>query len=550
MIHLRQRLASTKRPLLVLCFVAVVFLANNSTTYAQQAAANDKLPSAAICRLGEVADSNWSHGVYATTFSPNGKLAAIRSSDQIIRIWDIESGRKVHELPDGEDGRIKDFVFSHDSQHLATAVDSDAPDVVALWSVATGKPVKSESLPESYLVRRGLKPGELVYVGQHSIALLSVTDPLSPPSRAFANLGAKSEPLAISADQSKLIIGRAINQTFPSSRSGVDAATHKYLLDVISLDGKESVSLQPFEKQVTRCAWAPNGNDLVVACREEKKIYFRDLSKPTVKIAKGGHAAAIQDLEFSPDGRQLVSVAVDGKLRIWDVMTKSLIAEIDEGVDRRLVSADFSPNGRYLATGSAGKTDNSAIVWDWNKLLLTNIAASKTESPWDSIGSRDPRVAYPAIKQLVESPAATTRLLYKKFGAGDGNLSREEIDRLIERLNHPSYSVRATAHEALSRVRVTAASQLRAVLESGTAPFETEVRLQKLLTSAGESGEFSKDQTLQLLRGVHVLELIGDREAATILQSVAKGHPFDVIRAAANTSVTRLEARLGSAKAS
>ena len=235
--------------------------------------------------------------------------------------------------------------------------------MVSLWSIDTGKGIRSDQVPESYLVRRAIKPGELLYVGRHSIVLRPVANPTGPlPIRAFANLGAKSEPLAISPDQSKVLIGRSINQVYPSGRAGITAATYKHLLDAISLDGNEDIPLQPFEKQVTRCAWSPNGHDLAIACRDEKKVYFRDLSRSQMKIAKGGHKGTIQDLAFSPDGRHLVSVAVDGKLLIWDAMTKRPIAEVDEGSDRRLVSVDFAPNGRYLATGSAGKTDNSAIV--------------------------------------------------------------------------------------------------------------------------------------------------------------------------------------------
>ena len=167
------------------------------------------------------------------------------------------------------------------------------------------------------------------------------------------------------------------------------------------------------------------------------------------------------------------------------------------------------------------------------------------KSPWESLNNRDPEIAYPALKQLVESPATTLSLLYKKLGAGDGKLTREIIDQLIDQLSDPSYATRAAAHSALSRVRVTAASQLRSVLERGTAPFETEIRLRKLLASASDSGEFTKDQTTQLLRAVHVLELIGDGQALTILQSVSKGHPFDVIRTAAGASATRLESQIG-----
>lgn len=489
--------------------------------------ADDSLPPAAICRLGEANDTNWSHGIYAVTFSPDGKLAATRSSDQVIRIWNIRDGIQARALPEYQEGRIKDFTFSRDSQYLVTAVDSDKP-VPNIWSLADGKPIRAERLPATFLVRATKDPGVFAFVSRTGVTRRSLEKPNQPiDDWGLPNAGERAEPAAVSPDGREVLL-----RTIPELRS---------ILLIVPLAGTQPTVLDGFDKGITHARWSPNGLDIAVTCRDDRRVFFRDATRPSIKISSGGHTAAVQDVAFSADARHLVSVDVDGKVRIWEMMTKQCVAEIDEGSARRLVSVTFSPDGRYLATGSAGKEDNSAIVWDWKKLLLASIQTGKpTADSWEGLATQDPQVAYPCIERMVRSPS-TIALLTKKLGALNNTLSREQIDELIQQLNSSSYALRTAAHEELARVRVTAAERLREVLDSGTAPVETEVRLRKLLSDANAKAGYDKGETRQLLRAVLVLELIGSSDAQKILQSVAASHPFDRVRSEAQAAIERFQ---------
>jgi WD40 repeat protein len=52
---------------------------------------------------------------------------------------------------------------------------------------------------------------------------------------------------------------------------------------------------------------------------------------------------------LSPDGRQVVGVAGDNVLRIWEVSTGKLLQQYDFPNDRRLTCADWSASGQYVA---------------------------------------------------------------------------------------------------------------------------------------------------------------------------------------------------------
>ena len=61
------------------------------------------------------------HGanVHSLLFDPEGIFLAAGSSDGIVRVWEIPSGRRLAQL--GHNGSVRTIVFRFDSAYLATA---------------------------------------------------------------------------------------------------------------------------------------------------------------------------------------------------------------------------------------------------------------------------------------------------------------------------------------------------------------------------------------------------------------------------------------------
>jgi WD40 repeat protein len=72
--------------------------------------------------------------VYAVALSPDGKSAASASGDQLVRVWDVETGRPKQTLK--HDSSVYDVVFSPDGTMIASAAKDRR---VRLWEAATGK---------------------------------------------------------------------------------------------------------------------------------------------------------------------------------------------------------------------------------------------------------------------------------------------------------------------------------------------------------------------------------------------------------------------------
>jgi WD40 repeat protein len=68
------------------------------------------------------------------------------------------------------------------------------------------------------------------------------------------------------------------------------------------------------------------------------------------------HKGGVQRVEFSPDGRALLTASWDHSACVWDVQTGRKTAVRFEGIAR---AAHFSPDGRHFVTAST-----AAQVWD------------------------------------------------------------------------------------------------------------------------------------------------------------------------------------------
>jgi WD40 repeat protein len=97
------------------------------------------------------AHSKWARNVVV---SPDGRIAASVADDMVCRLWDVATGKLLHELRGHQEKTPHHFpsmlytcAFSPDGKHVATA---DKVGHIVLWDTAAGKEVTTLEAPKFY----------------------------------------------------------------------------------------------------------------------------------------------------------------------------------------------------------------------------------------------------------------------------------------------------------------------------------------------------------------------------------------------------------------
>ncbi|CAH6723056.1 U3 small nucleolar RNA-associated protein 21 [[Candida] jaroonii] len=116
------------------------------------------------------------------------------------------------------------------------------------------------------------------------------------------------------------------------------------------------------------------GSDLIACALDDLSVVVIDVVTQKIVRILYGHSNRITGLDFSPNGRWIVSVSLDGTLRTWDLPTGGCIDGIN--LPSVATSVKFSPIGDFLATTHV--TGNGIFLWT-NKSQFKHISTRHIE---------------------------------------------------------------------------------------------------------------------------------------------------------------------------
>jgi WD40 repeat protein len=512
-------------------------------------------------------------GSVSFCFSPDGKTAAATGWNGKVRLLDAFTG-KEREPFGGALGWMHGMAFSEGGKTLVMGFEDHS---LRLFDPGTGKEVrrlKEPTRPTWSAVKQTWElKGEPIY------ALACTPDGKTLAVGDARGLHLWDLPDGKAPRFSDEDRGPSAVAFAPDGKILAEAGRKLRLRDT---SGKEVRVLK--EHDSLGIAWlcfAPDGRTLASGGRD-KKIRLWDVgSGREIRALLGrGHVDTEADLAFSPDGRLLASPSPDRTVRIWEVAAGKERPPID-GDQAWMCKAAFSPEGRLLAVGgrdavvhlyqlATGKEihafkghegrifglafspdgkvlvsaseDTTALVWDMtaarrkDRVEERKLTTAEVKDHWLKLGDSDPVQAWPSLAALIAAPGQTLPALRDSLRPASEDDARR-IARLIKELDNDDYATREKASEELQAIGEAAVPALRKTLER---PASAEVgrRAEDVLTRL-KDGDVSPAR-LRRLRGVEVLERIGNPEAKKLLGALTQGAPEAELTREAEAALRRL----------
>jgi len=146
----------------------------------------------------------------------------------------------------------------------------------------------------------------------------------------------------------------------PASCSGAPTAAAPLELKAVRKDAHS--------RAVTSIDFSPDGK-AIVSVSGDKVINVWDAASLELKVRKeDAHLRNINSVQYSPDGSRILSGCNAGAIKIWDAATLQLLASNETAHERIIGSVRFSPDGTKIVSSSA--LDKHIRLWDAATLEL------------------------------------------------------------------------------------------------------------------------------------------------------------------------------------
>ncbi|GAA6046900.1 hypothetical protein JCM3770_003419 [Rhodotorula araucariae] len=183
--------------------------------------------------------------------------------------------------------------------------------------------------------------------------------------------------------------------------------------------------------KVSACCWSPDGKSIAAAC-EDGAIHLwaasSNFTRPNASCeAAHEKGTTTSSIVFSPDGKLLVTRGGDGTLKLWNpkVLKKPLATASDLPTLNSETNAVFSPDGRYVLTGTAGARAG---------VLAGGVEEERAKELESALGTRAGRVVVfrteglERVRDVDISPFSVVRVLWHPkinqilTGSADGSI--------------------------------------------------------------------------------------------------------------------------------
>jgi WD40 repeat protein len=467
-------------------------------------------------------DDHRSGGCPDAVASPDGDMVATWAGND-VRIWELRSGKMLRRIQ-GK-GLLPDLRWTGDGKSVVIAGQEGK---LVWYDSSTGRRTRTEALPAGKIARAALLSGgrkASCRVREKGGDTLCILDLARNGSRIFEKKG--PHDYWSSPDGSHVLVvdwgeGRKEETAVRvlDTRSG--KAIWEHVLPELHLEA----------------IFSPRGDRVVVQAGKQTHIWDTSSGRKVATLAVGRAMHSGTMLGLSPDGRTLI---VKGRLyqeqkgkgvavRVGTAADRVQLIEVATGKVRhalpplpRVGAIDFTRDGRHLITSHG---DGTVLVWDVREVS----ERLSLRGVWDDLGSADAGKGFAAVCALAVAPVEALRILGEKLRPA--SIDGKKVRRWIIDLGADSFEARSQAEKQLKALGTDIESDLLKASEVAQDP-EQRQRLLKLIAV----GPASTRQT----RALEALERIGTPEAVTLVKRLASGYPGSRLTREAKETLARLQ---------
>ena len=336
-----------------------------------------------------------------------GQLGAAGGGNEVVRVWDLRTGHVEHDFR-GHTSFVNDVCFSSDGRSIASAGDDGT---VRLWDADTARPLQVLRGPCTVYAGVVFSPdGRRVFGSGGTLHLDSTPAPPYEITVWDARSGSRLQGLG----QDSIFCGLGLS----GDGARVAVGSHQgpvWLWDLKNdPDGRNPRILRGHTAMTNRVSFSPDGTRLASAS-DDGAIKVWNAASGEELFTLRGHHAAVQNVAFHTSGNQIVSVSSDGTARLWDARSdpQSRPMTGHSGAVRGLA---YARDGGRLASVSADKT---LRFWDPSTGRAIGAPVGLSEKPWSLAYSPDGRQLAIASGDWSR---AETRGIVEIRDSGDGHL--------------------------------------------------------------------------------------------------------------------------------
>jgi WD40 repeat protein/tRNA A-37 threonylcarbamoyl transferase component Bud32 len=295
-------------------------------------------------RTIRVWDTSWSRGqmlmrtdsfrsVFSLAYSSDGKRFATGGPKGGVTIWDTAAGTELTTLPAGA-SLIWDVVFSPDGRWLASGSNDGT---AAIWDAATGAKLVtlSEHQAGKGIAAMAFSPdGSNIVVGNEGGDIRVCDTETGKEIMKFPGNQGSVATLAYYPDGRRILSG-----SWNGTAKVWDAATGT---QVLSIKAEQDTRLKGF------MAISHDGRLIATSTSTQGNIILWDgETGKQVKTWAAHTTDGVEQLSFSPDDKRLASVGrSDATVKVWDIPAGTELAALVPQLD--VYDVAFSPDGRTL----------------------------------------------------------------------------------------------------------------------------------------------------------------------------------------------------------